>query len=85
MEVVKEETDKLFMTDFIRGMHYLDWLSNVVMVRKANGKWRMCVDFTDLNKTYPNDNFPLSLIDKLVDVSTKHKVLSFMDAFSGYN
>ena len=55
------------------------------MVKKANGKWRMCVDFTDLNKAYPKDSFPLSSIDRLVDASASHYVLSFMDAFSGYN
>ena len=55
------------------------------MVKKANGKWRMCVDFTDLNQAYPKDSFPLPRIDQLVDSTTKHKLLAFMDAFSGYN
>ena len=55
------------------------------MVKKSNGKWRMCVDFTDLNKTYPKDSFPLPRIDQLADSTTGHKLLSFMDAFSGYN
>ena len=55
------------------------------MVRKANGKWRMCVDFTDLNKACPKDNYPLPCIDQLVDSTAGHRLLSFMDAFSGYN
>ena len=55
------------------------------MVKKASEKWRMCVDFTDLNKAYPKDSFPFSSIDRLVDASVGHHVLSFMDAFSGYN
>ena len=66
-------------------MLYLEWLANVVMVKKNNGKWRMCVDFIDLNKAYPKDRFPLPKIDQLVDSIVGHKVLSFMDAFSGYN
>ena len=58
---------------------------NVVMVKKNNDKWRMCVDFTDLNKACLKDSFPLPRIDQLVDSTTKHKLLSFMDAFSSYN
>ena len=66
-------------------MYYLDWLANVVMVKKANGKWRMCVDFTDLNKACPKDSYPLPRIDQLMDSTAGHKLLSFMDAFLGYN
>ena len=51
------------------------------MVKKANGKWRMCVDFTDLNKAYPKDSYPLPRIDTLVNSTTRHQLLSFMDAF----
>ena len=57
----------------------------MVMVKKVNGKWRMCVDFTNLNKAYPKDSYPLSHIDQLVDSTVGHKLLSFMDAFSRYN
>ena len=66
-------------------MYYPDWLANVVMVKKANGKWRMCVHFTDLNRAYPKDSYPFSRIDTLVDSTARHQLLSFMDAFSGYN
>ena len=66
-------------------MHYPDWLANVVMVKKANGKWCICVDYTDLNKACPKDSFPLPKIDQLVDATSGHKLLSFMDAFLGYN
>ena len=55
------------------------------MVKKANGKWKMCVDFTDLNKACLKDSMPLPRIDQLVDSTVGHKLLSFMDAFSGYN
>ena len=55
------------------------------MVKKANRKWRMCVDFTDLNKACPKDSFPLPRIDQLVDSTVGHKLLTFMDTFLGYN
>ena len=56
-----------------------------MMVKKANEKWRMCVDFTDLNKVCPKDSYPLPQIDVLVDLTARHQLLIFMDAFSGYN
>ena len=55
------------------------------MVKKTSRKWRMCVDFTDLNKACPKDSFLLPRIDQLVDSTAGHKLLTFMDAFSGYN
>ena len=55
------------------------------MVKKANGKWRICVDFTDLIKTFPKDSYPLPRIDQLVDPIAGYKLLSFIDAFLGYN
>ena len=80
-----EEVDRLLEADFIREVFYLDWLANVVMVKKSNSKWRMCIDFIDLNKACPKDNFPLSRIEQLVNSIAGHKLLSFMDAFFGYN
>ena len=77
--------EKLLRVGFIREVNYPEWISNVVLVKKANGKWRMCVDFTDLNKACPKDSFPLPKIDQLVDSTAGHGLLSFMDAFSGYN
>ena len=56
---IKEEVQKLTMAKFIREFYYPDWLANVVMVKKANGKWRMCVDFANLNKVCLKDNYPL--------------------------
>lgn len=54
-------------------------------MKKGNGKWRMCVDFTNLNKACPKDRFPFPTIDRLVDASLGFRVLSFMDEFSEYN
>ena len=84
-QAVAEEVTKLLTVGFIREVYYPEWLANVVLVKKANGKWRMCVDFTDLNKACPKDSFPLPRIDQLVDSTAGHKLLTFMDAFSGYN
>ena len=84
-QAVMDEVTKLLATGFIREVHYPKWLENVVLVKKANGKWRMCVDFTDLNRACPKDSFPLPRIDQLVDSTIGHKLLTFMDAFSGYN
>ena len=55
------------------------------MLSHKNGNWRVCIDFTDLNKSCPKDPFPLPHIDKLVDATAGHQLMSFMDAFSGYN
>ena len=84
-EAVAIEVNKLLEAGFIRKLDYNEWLSNVVLVRKKDGRWRMCVDFTDLNKACPKDSFPLPRIDQLVDSTSGHELLSFMDAFSGYN
>ena len=66
-------------------MLFRSWFANVVLVKKANGKWRMCVDFTNLNKACLKNSFPLLRIDQLVDSTVGHKLLTFMDVFSGYN
>ena len=57
----------MLIADFIHEVYYPDWLANIILVKKTNGKWRMCVDFTDLNKAYSKDSFPLPRIDGLVD------------------
>ncbi|XP_020207400.1 uncharacterized protein LOC109792401 [Cajanus cajan] len=84
-KAIAEETDKLLTTGFIREIQYPIWLANVVMVRKSSGKWRMCTDFTDLNKACPKDLYPLPNIDCLIDGALGYELLSFMDAYSGYN
>ena len=84
-DAIKDEVQKLMVAKFIWEVHYPDWLATVVMVKKANDKWRICIDFTDLNKACPKDSYPLPRIDQLVDSTAGHKLLSFMDTFSGYN
>jgi len=83
-QAIKDETQKLLAAGHIREIQYPEWLANVVLV-KSSGKWRMCVDFTDLNKACPKDSYPLPSIDALVDSASGCKLLSFLDAFSGYN
>jgi len=82
---VNEEVKKLLDAGSIVEVRYPDWLRNPVVVKKKNGKWRVCIDFTDLNKACPKDSFPLPHIDRLVEATAGNELLSFMDAFSGYN
>ncbi|RDX90703.1 hypothetical protein CR513_27406, partial [Mucuna pruriens] len=82
---VREEVSKLVTTGFVREVQYPTWLANVVMVKKANGRWQMCTDYTDLNKACSKDPYPLPSIDRLVDGVLGYALLSFMDSYSGYN
>ena len=74
---------KLIKANVIREAHYLDQLANIVIAPKKGEKWRVCFDFTELNKACPKDSFPLSKIDLIVDATSKHELLSFMNTFSG--
>ena len=73
------------LVGFIQEVYYPNWLANVILVKRANEKWKMCMDFIDLNKACPKDSFPLPRINQIVDSIVGHKLLMFMDAFSGYN
>ena len=84
-KAIMDEVDKLLAAGFIWKVYYPNWLSNIVLVKKANGKWKMCVDFTNLNSVCAKDSFPLPRIDQLIDSTTGHRLLTFMDAFLGYN
>ncbi|RDY12404.1 Retrovirus-related Pol polyprotein, partial [Mucuna pruriens] len=76
---------KILQVRFVREVRYPSWLTNVVMVRKPMGKWRMCTDYTDLNMAYSKDLYSLPNIDGLVDGASRRSLLSFTDAYSGYN
>jgi hypothetical protein len=84
-EAAKAEVHCLLEAKFIEPIAYPTWLANVVMVQKKSGKWRMCIDFTSLNKACPKDNFPLPRIDKIVDSAAGCEVMSLLDCFSGYH
>ena len=80
-DVVKDEVVKVKQAWAIKEVFYPEWLANTVVVKKKNGKWRVCVDFTDLNKACPKDPFPMPWIDQLVDATVGHPRMSFLDAF----
>jgi hypothetical protein len=80
-----EEIAKLLAASFIKEVYHSDWLFNPVLVKKKNGKWRMCVDYTGLNKACSKDPFPLQRIGQIVDSTSRCEILSFLDAYSGYH
>ena len=84
-DAVKNEVTKLKQAGAIKEVLYPEWLANIVVVKKKSGKWQVCVDFTDLNKTCLKDSFPMPRIDQLVDATVGHSRMSFLDAFQGYH
>lgn len=84
-EATASKVKGLLYAKFISEAKYTKWLSSIVLVKKASGKWKMCVDYPDLDKACPKDSYPLPNIDKLVDNSDEYQLLLFMDAYLGYN
>jgi hypothetical protein len=84
-EVIRLEVNKLLEAGFIRPVDYPIWLANPVLVEKSDGSWRMCIDYTSLDKACPKDEYPLSRICQIVDSTTSCELLSFLDAYSGYH
>nr|CAD40323.2 OSJNBb0054B09.8 [Oryza sativa Japonica Group] len=82
---IREEVARLLEAGFIREVIHPEWLANPVVVPKANGKLRMCIDYTDLNKACPKDPYPLPRIDQIVDSTAGCDLLCFLDAYSGYH
>ena len=82
---ISQEVKKLLLAGFIKPIWHPRWLSNIVPMKKKNGQIRCCVDFRDLNKACPKDEFPLPNMDLLIDSAVDHAMFSFMDGFSGYN
>ena len=85
VEAVKSEVTKLKQAGAIKEVFYPQWLANTVVVKKKTGKWRVCMDFTDLNRACPKDPFPMPRIDQLVDATVGHPRMSFLDAFQRYH
>ncbi|XP_074560659.1 uncharacterized protein LOC141816830 [Curcuma longa] len=84
-KVIREEVQKLLKAGYIKEVHFPTWLSNVVLVPKPGNKWRVCVDFRDLNKACPKDCYPLPRIDQLVDSTSGHEYICMLDAYQGYH
>ena len=82
--IIAGEVDKLMKAGHIEEVRYSDWVCNVVIIEKAPGKWRMCIDFTRLNKFCLKDPYPLPRIDQLVDSTAGCALLSFIDAYQGF-
>ena len=82
---IGQEIAKLLAARFIREVFHSDWLANPVLVKKKARKWRMCVDYTGLNKACPKDHFPMPRIDQIVNSTSGCEILSFLDAYSSYH
>jgi hypothetical protein len=82
---VKKEVEKMLEAGFIRPCRYAEWISSVVPVQKKDGRWRVCVDFRDLNRATPKDEYPMPVAETLINAAAGHKILSFMDGNAGYN
>ena len=85
VDAVNLEVQRLKEAGVIKEIFFPKWLANIVVVKKKNGKWRIYVDFTDLNRACPKDPFPMPKIDQLVDATYGHPRMSFLDAFQGYH
>ena len=78
-EAIRVEIKRLLAVGFIKEVYHPDLLANPVLIHKKNKEWRMCVDYTDLNKHCPKDPFGLSRIDEVVDSTAGCELLSFLD------
>jgi hypothetical protein len=84
-EVIRIEVLKLLAAGFIRECKNPVWLANPVLVPKKTGQWRMCIDYTDLNRHCPKDPFPLPRIDQVVDSTAGSTLLCFLDCYLSYH
>jgi hypothetical protein len=82
---VKKEVEKMLEAGFIRPCKYAEWISSVVPVQKKDSRWRVCVDFRDLNRATLKDEYPMPVAETLINAAAGHKILSFIDGNTGYN
>jgi hypothetical protein len=84
-EAIRVEVTRLLAAGFIKEVYHPEWLANLILVRKKNKEWRICIDYIDLNKHCPKDPFGLPRIDEVVDSMAGCELLSFLDCCSGYH
>ena len=84
-QIIQIEMDNLRSAGFIKEVKYPEWLANIVVVSKKGSKWRVCVDYIDINEACLKDSFPLPRIDHIIDAFVGHGMMSFLDAFSRYH
>jgi hypothetical protein len=84
-KAIGEEIARLLVAGFIMKVFYPDWLANPVLVLKKNNTWRMCIDYTSLNKACPKDPFELPRFDQVIESTASCDLLSFLNAYSGYH
>ena len=82
---IKAEVEKILKSSFIYPVPLTEWVSNIFPIAKKKGTIRVCINFQDLNKVCPKDNFPTPHIDQIIDNCAGSAIFSFMDGFSGYN
>jgi hypothetical protein len=85
LEEVKKQMEKLLEAGFIRACRYADWISSIVPIQKKDGRWWVCVDFRDLNRATPKDEYPMHVTETLINAVADNKILSFIDGNAGYN
>jgi hypothetical protein len=85
LEEVKKEIEKMLEAWFIRPCRFVEWISSIVPVQKKDGRWRVYVDFRDLNKATPKDEYPMPVVKTLINTADGNKILSFMDGNACYN
>ena len=85
LEEVKKEVEKMLDAGFIRPCRYAEWISSVVPVQNKDGRWCVCVDFRDINRATPKDEYPMPIAETLINAAAGHQMMSFMDGNAGYN
>jgi hypothetical protein len=85
LEEVKKEIEKMLEAGFIRPCRYAEWISSIVPIQNKDGRWRVCMDFRDLNRATSKDEYPMPVAETLINAVADNKILSFMDGNASYN